>query len=104
MARFKKWFKLDNAAKLYPAVATSRWSSIFRMSAELTEPIVPELLQQAANKALSRFPSLKVRMRKGVFWYYLEEIQEPILVREDAGHPCMPYRRMQDHGYLMRIF
>lgn len=104
MARFKKWFKLDNAAKLYPAVATSRWSSIFRMSAELTEPIVPALLQQAANKVLSRFPSLKVRMRKGVFWYYLEEIQEPIVVREDAGHPCMPFRRMQDHGYLMRIF
>lgn len=104
MTRAKKWFKLDNAAKLYPAVATSRWSSTFRMSAELTSPVDPQVLQQAAERVLPRFPSLKVRMRKGVFWYYLEEIREPIIVREDAGHPCMPFRSKQDHGYLLRIF
>ncbi len=52
----------------------------------------------------SRFPSLKTRLRAGFFWYYLEEIHAPLTVRQDTGHPCMPFRFRQDHGYLMRVF
>ena len=102
--REKRWFKLDNAGKLYPAVSTARWSSIFRISAELYEPIDPARLQKAVDSVLPRFPSLKVRMRAGIFWYYLEEIKEPLTVRQDSGHPCMPFRFREDHGYLMRVF
>lgn len=100
----KRWLKLDNAGKLYPAIANSRWSSTFRISAELFEEIDPVLLQKAVHLVLPRFPSLKVRMRAGLFWYYLEEIQEPLKVRSDVGHPCMPFRFNRDHGYLLRIF
>ncbi|MBR3107481.1 MAG: alcohol acetyltransferase [Clostridia bacterium] len=102
--RGKRWFKLDNAAKLYPAVSSFRWSSAFRISVELTETVDSKRLQQAVDNILPRFPSLKVRMRSGIFWYYLEEIQEPLTVRQDAGHPCMPFRFRQDHGYLLRVF
>ena len=102
--RGKRWFKLDNAAKLYPAVSSFRWSSAFRISVELTETVDPKRLQQAVDNILPRFPSLKVRMRSGIFWYYLEEIQEPLTVRQDGGHPCMPFRFRQDHGYLLRVF
>ncbi len=102
--RGKRWFKLDNAAKLYPAVSSFRWSSAFRISAELTETVDPRRLQQAVDNVLPRFPSLKVRMRSGLFWYYLEEIREPLTVKPDMGHPCMPFRFRQDHGYLLRVF
>ena len=104
MAKNRQWFKLDNAAKLYPAVSTSRWSSTFRVSAELEEMVDPLLLQDAVNRVLPRFPALKVRMRTGFFWYYLEEIPQPLQVRADVGHPCMPFRYHQDNGYLMRVF
>ncbi|MBE5783145.1 MAG: alcohol acetyltransferase [Clostridiales bacterium] len=104
MNKNKRWFRLDNAAKLYPAVATSRWSSIFRVSVELSEFIDPAILQQAADLVLPRFPALKVRMKTGLFWYYLEEIHAPLSVRPDQGHPCMPFSYAQDHGYLLRIF
>lgn len=104
MARGKRWFRLDNAAKLYPAVSTSRWSSIFRVSAELTENVNPALLQEAVDHVLPRFPALKVRMKTGFFWYYLEEIKAPLTVRPDTGHSCMPFRYRQDHGYLLRVF
>lgn len=104
MAKSRQWFKLDNAAKLYPAVATSRWSSTFRISAEMEETVDPILLQMAVDRVLPRFPALKVRMRAGFFWYYLEEIAAPLRVRPDAGHPCMPFRYRQDNGYLMRVF
>ena len=103
MAKGKLWFKLDNAGKLYPAISTARWSSAFRISAELTEPVDPQRLQQAADRVMPRFPSLQVRMRAGLFWYYLEEIREPLTVLPDTGHPCMPFRYRQDHGYLMRV-
>lgn len=104
LLRRKRWFKLDNAGKLYPAVSTSRWSSSFRVSAELFSPIDPERLQIAVNHVLPRFPSFKVRMKAGLFWYYLEEIETPLAVREDTGHPCMPFRFQQDNGYLIRVF
>ena len=98
------WLKLDNAGKLYPAIANARWSSAFRVSAELKEQVEPSVLQQAVDRVLPRFPSLKVRMRTGVFWYYLEEIQEPLTVQPDVGHPCMPFRFRQNHGFLLRVF
>ena len=102
--RHKRWFKLDNAGKLYPAVSNSRWSSAFRVSAELTEPVDPQRLQRAVDRVMPRFPSFKARMRRGVFWFYLEEIKEPLTVRLDAGHPCMPFDFRRDNGYLMRVF
>lgn len=104
MARNGRWFKLDNAAKLYPAVSTSRWSSTFRVSAQLYEIVDPGRLQKALNRVLPRFPALKVRMKTGIFWYYLEENPVPLAVRPDIGHPCMPFRFHQDHGYLLRVF
>lgn len=100
----KRWLKLDNAGKLYPAIANSRWSSAFRISAEMYEDVDPAALQEAVDRVLPRFPSLKVRMRTGFFWYYLEEIKEPLSVRPDVGHPCMPFRFRQNHGYLLRVF
>ena len=103
MPKGKQWYKLDNAGKLYPAIANARWSSVFRLSAELNEMVDPLLLQKAADRVLPRFPSFQARMKAGLFWYYLEEINVPLTVRPDTGHPCMPFRYKQDHGYLLRI-
>lgn len=100
----KKWFKLDNAGKLYPAVSSFRWSSAYRVAVDLNEEVEPARLQTAVQRVADRFPSLKVRMRAGLFWYYLEEIREPLTVRKDSGQSCMPFRFRQDQGYLMRVF
>ena len=43
----KKWMRLDNAAKIFPAVKRRDWSNVFRLSATLTQPIDPLLLQEA---------------------------------------------------------
>lgn len=104
----RRWFRLDNAAKLYPAVANDRWSSVFRLSAELDMPLEPALLQQAVNDVLPRFPTLNVRMRRGIFWYYLEENDTPLQVTEDTGHPCMRFlwkekRLLRIHYFRNRV-
>lgn len=98
-----RWFKLDNAGKLYPAIATSRWSSVFRMAVRLKEPILPEVLQTAVDRVLPRFPAIAVRMRRGFFWYYLEANPQKLIVRADSGHPCMPFRWKENNGYLIRV-
>lgn len=69
------WLKLDNAAKIYPAARTRTWSNVFRLAATLDEQIEPAVLKSALDVTVRRFPSIAVRLRRGVFWYYLEEIR-----------------------------
>lgn len=83
------WFRLDNAGILFPGQNTNKWSNIFRVSIELKEEIDPDILKQAVKNILPRFPSFNVRMRKGLFWYYLEKnpVKEPS-VNPDIQNPC----------------
>lgn len=99
----KRWFKLDNAGKLYPAIATAQWSSVFRVSVVLREEIAPATLQQAVNRVLPRFPTMAVMMRRGFFWYYLEANDRPLCIQPDAGHPCLRFRWKENNGYLIRV-
>ena len=78
--------RLDNAAKIYPAVKRKNWSNRFRLSATLKENIDPDVLQEAVGAVLPRFPSIAVCLKRGVFWYYLEGIDEPPKVCPDG--PC----------------
>lgn len=71
--RQRQWYKLDNAAKVFPGQNTSSWSNVYRMSVTLTEKIDPELLQKALEMTMPRFPTFDVRMRNGFFWHYLEK-------------------------------
>lgn len=97
------WFRLDNAAKLYPAIANQRWQSLFRFAMTLDAPIDPQLLEQSVNDTLERFPSMKVSLRKGLFWYYLEYNPNRCLVREETGHPCLRLTSKENNGYLFRV-
>lgn len=59
------WLKLDNAAKIYPAAMRRTWTALFRFSAELSEPVEPEILQKALDSTMKRFPCFAVRLRRG---------------------------------------
>ena len=83
----KNWMRLDNAALIFPAIKQKRWVNVFRVSATLRETVDAETLQQAVRDLKPRFPSMYVRLRKGLFWYYLEEISAPPAVREDYAFP-----------------
>ncbi len=98
-----RWFRLDNAAKLYPAISSVQWTSMFRLSFVMDETVAPQRLEEAVNQVLPRFPAFRVRLRKGLFWYYLEEIHDRFRVVEDVGHPCPPLAQGENHGYLFRV-
>ena len=91
------WYKLDLSATVYPTLQRRDFSSVYRLSVKLKEPIDPALLQQALDLTLPRFPTYKVAIRKGLFWRYLEPNNRPgPFVQEDNKNPCMPHHCLGD--------
>lgn len=72
MAQIPNWLKLDNAGKIFPSTSGRRDTGVFRFTCQLTEPVQEEPLQQALDKALEQFPHFLYVLRRGLFWYYLE--------------------------------
>lgn len=83
----QRWLRLDNAAKIYPAARRQNWSNLFRVSATLNEPVDAPTLQAALDVTLRRFPSIAARLRRGVFWYYLEQIDHVPALKEENSWP-----------------
>ena len=71
------WYRLDLSAIVYPTLQRRDFSSVYRLSVLLKEEIKPEVLQQAVDIALRRFPTYKVCIHKGLFWRYLEPNNRP---------------------------
>lgn len=67
------WTSLDNAAKIFPAGVHKTETQVFRFSCEFTEPVREGCLQMALEQALDVFPTYRVILKRGFFWYYLEE-------------------------------
>lgn len=98
-----RWMRLDNAAKIYPAARRQNWSNVFRMSATLSEEVDAAVLQSAVDVTVRRFPSMAARLRRGVFWYYLEQIATAPAVREDASYPLVRMSKKETSTCAFRV-
>ncbi|MEA4911800.1 MAG: hypothetical protein VB092_04180 [Oscillospiraceae bacterium] len=98
-----KWYKLDNAAKIYPAARSRSWAAMFRVSATLTEPVDPDCLAQALRRTAARFPGFSLRLRPGLFWYYLEKVDDIPPVEQDVANPCASIRLRENGGLMYRV-
>ena len=99
------WYKLDLSATVYPTLQRRDFSSVYRLSVKLKESVDPALLQQALDLTLTRFPTYKVAIRKGLFWRYLEPNTRPgPFVQEDIKNPCMPMHFRSNNRYLIRVY
>lgn len=102
-ARQRRWSRLDNASKIFLAARSSRDSKVFRLSCELREDVQAELLQQALDETLEDFPLFRSCLRRGIFWYYLEDCADRPLVQEEKDLPCSPLYRPDKPGLLFRV-
>ena len=102
-AHDKKWYRLDNAAKLYPAIRNRRWTAVFRVSAKLKEPVDKALLQKALDITLPRMGIFSCHLKAGLFWYYFERNKKRATVKDDAINPCIRLYTKDSDGYLFRI-
>ncbi|QVK18346.1 hypothetical protein KHQ81_01120 [Mycoplasmatota bacterium] len=99
----KEWMRLDNAAKIYPLVESEYITTVFRFSITLDMEIKKDVLLKALNNIISRFPYYKVTLKKGFFWFYLEENNKDLKVFEDIKMPCRRMDRVENNGYLFRV-
>ncbi len=87
MAR-ASWYRLDNVGKFYSAQAGRSAQTVFRIAAEMTEPVDANALQQALDAVIDAFPSFNVMLRSGLFWHYLEQSPAPLRVQEEHLPIC----------------
>ena len=94
------WLRLDNAAKIYPAVKDKELTSVFRISVELKERIKAKQFLEAVHAIEDRFPYYKVTLKAGFFWYYLQPQPLPIIVKPDHTLPCRAFNK---HELMFRV-
>ena len=98
--------RLDNAAKIYPAAKRRNWNNFFRLSATLTETVDVAVLRSALDVTVRRFPSIAVRLRRGVFWYYLEEIPHTPPIQEEKSCPLahVPFQEVRRCAFRVLVY
>ncbi len=104
-ANHSDWYRLDLSAIVYPTLQRRDFSSVYRLSVLLKEEIQPDVLQQALDMTLPRFPTYKAAIRKGLFWRYLEPNDRPgPFVQKDVRNPCQPMYFKANNRYLIRVY
>lgn len=88
--RNTQWIRLDNAAKIFPAATRKQDTKVFRFVCELNETVKEEILQKALDVTLKEFPIFQTVMRRGLFWYYLEDSERKAVVHIENKQPCAP--------------
>lgn len=95
-------FRLDTAANIYPSTVSQKQSHLYRMSAELKQPVSKALLQQAVDHIIPRFPTIAARLCTGFFWYRLRPVKS-LTVQEDTGRLCARMKKREMRKSCLRI-
>jgi NRPS condensation-like uncharacterized protein len=103
MIQTDKWFRLDTSGNLYPAVESLNYPAIFKFGVTLKTEIKEIQLQKALNKIIKRFPTFNVKLKRGLFWYYLEP--NPLLpkLKPDTGYPCKRINFKKNNDFLFQV-
>lgn len=101
-----RWVRLDNAAKIYPAARRRNWSNVFRQSVTLVDDVDIAVLKSALDITVRRFPSIAARLRKGVFWFYLQQVESAPEIREEYSYPLtyMSKNEMRKCAFRVIVF
>lgn len=97
------WLRLDNAAKIFPAVKNQELTSVMRVSVELQQRIKISQFLEALKRIQNRFPYYNVKLKTGFFWYYLEFENISVGADLDSGVPCRQFSKNEVmHRVLVR--
>ena len=97
------WYKLDNAAKIFPAIYQNSDTNSFRISAVFTERIDSSLLDEALRKALLRFPTFCVKIKRGFFWYYFDHNYNKPIIKEENCLVNDSVRLRRNNGFMFSL-
>lgn len=103
MPKSNNWRRLDNSAKIFPIASSKKYSSVFRLSAVLKEKIDPKILKTSVELVLKNLSSFKVKLKKGLFWYYFEENHKKIIIEKEKNYPCKYIDPKTNNDYLFKV-
>lgn len=98
-----KWFKLDNAAKIFPPTSNARDPKVFRFACELNDLVDSKVLSRALEKTLELFPGFNSVLKRGLFWYYLETSSLMHIIKEESLPPCSAIYNKNKKTLLYRV-
>lgn len=94
---------LDSSAHLFASTKRLRNSSTFRIAAVLVDEVDPVVLQEALDRTTPRYPMLMLRMRRGLFWNYLDDAEGPLMVGKETDYPTKLIIPEENNGYLIKV-
>lgn len=99
----KNWVRLDNASNIFLAAMNARDTKVFRLSAEMEDTVDPEFLQQALDTTYANYLLYHSVLRRGIFWYYLEESELHPQVKLDTNPSCEALYHFDRKELLFRV-
>lgn len=104
MQKKKYWYKLDNAAKVFPAVSKNSRSNVFRLSFYLYEKVNKDVLDEAINIALNRFEVFNIELKNGLFWNYFSENNNYYYSEKEIAIVSKYFKFRENNGFLFKVF
>lgn len=98
-----QWVRLDNAAKIYPAARRRGWSNVFRQSVTLCDEVDIVILKSALEITVKRFPTIAARLRKGAFWYYLQQLESAPEIMDEQSYPLVYMSKQEMRKCAFRV-
>ncbi|MGP4978345.1 alcohol acetyltransferase [Brachybacterium tyrofermentans] len=99
----RRWVRLDNASNMFLAARSEVDPKVFRLGAEMDHEVDPQLLQEALEETYEKFPLYHAVLRRGVFWYYLQDSELRPTVTEEITAPCAPIYQADRRSLLFRV-
>lgn len=92
-----EWTRLENSAIIYPSCRTRKYATVYRMAVTLDATVDPAQLDSALQTVIRRFPSFRYSIRRGMFWWFLQKLENdpavgsfrrltPIDVKRNGGY------------------
>ncbi|MFV0432675.1 MAG: alcohol acetyltransferase [Leucobacter sp.] len=99
----RAWVRLDNASNIFLAARSDTDSKVFRISAEVDHEVDPLLLQAALDSTYDRYPLYRAVLRRGVFWYYLQDSDLRPRVSLEQQPTCAAIYQADRRTLLFRV-
>lgn len=104
MQKNRYWHRLDNAAKIFPAISKKDRSNVFRLSFYLKDDIDPVYLNIAVNETLKRIQVFNVQLKNGIFWNFFSENKRIFKVEPEPSEICKFFKFNKNNGYLFKVY
>ncbi len=95
--------KLDSAGLIFTLTSNNNNTNVFRVSVFLKDNVDENILYNALDITLNQVKYFNLKIRKGLFWYYLENNNKKPLIFKENFYPCSFINKFENNDFLFRV-